>query len=63
MASEAVTVVVALIGIGVIVVGVMNLVVMQRPRTVKVEDDIRTDSWQWRGHYYSHLPIRPVIYG
>lgn len=61
MASEAVTVVVALIGIGVIVVGIMNLIVMQRP--VKVEDDIRTDSWQWRGHYYSHLPIRPMMYG
>ena len=61
MASEALMTILALIGIGVIVVGVMNLT--QRPRVVKVEDDVRTDSWQWRGHYYSHLPIRPVIYG
>jgi len=58
MASEAVMVILALIGIGVIVIGVMNLVVMQRPC---IEDGIRTDRLQWRGHYYSHLPIRPFM--
>jgi len=65
MASEAAVVVLALIGIGVIVVGIMNLVTIQRPTSVvKVEDDTWSpDSWQWRGHYYSHLPVRPVIYG
>ena len=62
MASEALLIILALIGIGVIVVGVMNIVVMQRPRPVEVEDNWRTDSWQWRGHNYSHLPIRPMIY-
>ena len=61
MASEAVIVVLALIGIGVIVVGIMNLMMMQqRP----VEDDgWNTNSWQWRGHYYSHLPVRPILVG
>ena len=63
MVSEALLIILALIGIGVIVVGIMNIVVMQRPRPSKIDDDSwRTDSWQWRGHNYSHLPIRPMIY-
>ena len=62
MASEALLIILALIGIGVIVVGLMNIVVMQRPRPVEVEDNWRTDSLQWRGHNYSHLPIRPMMY-
>lgn len=59
MASEAATVLLALVGIGVIVVGIMILMQRQdpEPRSDKVTD------WQWRGHYYSHLPVRPILIG
>jgi len=66
MASEAVVVVLALIGIGVIVVGIMNLMMMQRVASQEVRDPNGAwdrNSWQWRGHYYSHLPVRPILIG
>jgi len=60
MASEAATVLLALIGICIIVIGVMIL--MQRPLPEK-EVAIRPTDYQWRGHYYSHLPVRPILAG
>ena len=62
MASEAATVLLALIGIGIIVVGIMILI--QRP-TPTVEERVvaRPTDYQWRGHYYSHLPVRPIMIG
>jgi hypothetical protein len=66
MASEAATVFIGLIGIAIVAVGVMILIQMQTQKTV-VEERVgpvaRPRDYQWRGHYYSHLPIRPVIYG
>jgi len=53
-ASEAATVLLALIGIGVIVVGIMILIQMQRPQVVEYPLE-----YPWRG--YSHLPLRPII--
>ncbi len=64
MASETATVLLALIGIAVIVVGVMILMQMQKPVVEeRVGPQARPRDYQWRGHYYSHLPVRPVIYG
>ena len=62
MASEAATVLLALIGIGIIVVGIMIL--MRRPTPVVEERVVaRPTDYQWRGHYYSHLPVRPIMIG
>jgi len=76
MASEAITVLLALIGIGVITVGVMLLMQRSSIRETKREEIVDGSwvskaitptedprSWQWRGHSYSHLPVRPILIG
>jgi len=62
MASEAATVLLALIGIAVVTVGAMILIQM---RSAQVDERVvvRPTDYQWRGHYYSHLPIRPFMSG
>lgn len=62
MASEAATVLLALIGIGIIVVGIMILM-RRSPSTVEERVVARPTDYQWRGHYYSHLPVRPIMIG
>ena len=64
MASEAATVFLGLIGIAVVAVGVMILMQRQQNNPIVEERVVaRPRDYQWRGHYYSHLPVRPVIYG
>jgi hypothetical protein len=66
MASEALTVFIALIGIAIVAVGVMILMQLQMQRQNPVVEErvvARPTDYQWRGHYYSHLPIRPIMYG
>ena len=67
--SDTATVLLTLVGIGVIVVGVLLLVQLQqgaqsatRPAETVV---VREVGPRWRhgfGPYYSHLPFRPVLY-
>ena len=63
MASEIATVLLSLIGVGVIVVGVLILMEMnERKETTKVV--VREPRWRYwapYGPYYSHLP-RPILY-
>lgn len=65
MASEALLVILALIGIGIIVVGV--LLVLQ-PARVEKKVVIRdgNDYWRHRTYYpgasYSHIPVRPILF-
>jgi hypothetical protein len=71
MASEALLVILALIGIGIIVVGV--LLILQPARIEKKviikEDEGRwhrrwwRDRWDGLGRGYSHVPVRPVLLG
>jgi hypothetical protein len=71
MASEALLVILALIGIGIIVVGV--LLILQPARVEKKviikEDEGRWHRRWWRGGWdglgrgYSHVPVRPVLLG
>jgi hypothetical protein len=68
MASEALLVILALIGIGIIVVGV--LLILQPARVEKKviikEDEGRWHRRWWRGGLgrgYSHVPVRPVLLG
>jgi len=66
MATDALMIVSALIGIGVIVIGIMLLmnVRQQRPteRIVIREEEPFYRRW-WRRDAYSHVPVRPVLYG
>jgi hypothetical protein len=66
MATDALMIVSALIGIGVIVIGIMLLmnVGQQRPteRIVIREEEPFYRRW-WRRDAYSHVPVRPVLYG
>jgi hypothetical protein len=61
MASEATTVLLALIGIAVIVVGLMILIQLQKPPQMPRGSVEYPADYQWRGHYYSHIPIRPIM--
>jgi hypothetical protein len=66
---EASTVVLAVIGIAIVVVGVLLLMEVQKKpaeptERVIVREDVRRwwpRRWGW-GPYYSHLPVRPVLY-
>jgi hypothetical protein len=68
MATDALMIVSALIGIGVIVIGIMLLMnagqQQQRPteRIVIREQEPFYRRW-WRRDAYSHVPVRPVLYG
>jgi hypothetical protein len=61
---DAGTVLLAIIGIGIIVVGV--LILMDRPPAATREVVVERRGWPWRrggwGPYYSHLPVRPLVY-
>jgi hypothetical protein len=62
--SDALTVIATLVGIGIIVIGILVLMELDRPvaspKTVIVREP------RWRSHgwgpYYSHLPVRPLLY-
>jgi hypothetical protein len=68
MASEALLVILALIGIGIIVVGVLLIL---QPSRVEKKVVIRdgNDYWRHRRAYYpgesvsfSHIPVRPILF-
>lgn len=65
MASEALTVIATLVGIGIIVVGVLILMELDRPQA-PVPSTVIVREPRWRrggwGPYYSHLPVRPLLY-
>jgi len=71
MASEALLVILALIGIGIIVVVTMLLLQgqqrLQRQEQRPVEKVIIREAerpyFRWWDRSYSHVPVRPVIYG
>ena len=61
------TVILTLVGIGIIVVLGMLLIQMRTPavqpaREVIVERRVPTWGWPGYGPYYSHLPLRPLVY-
>jgi hypothetical protein len=65
MASDVATVLLSIIGIGVIVIGVLVLMEMQTQKK-EVESRVVEIVPRWRrwapyGPYYSHLP-RPILY-
>ena len=62
--GDTATVLLTLVGIGVIVVGVLLLVQMQaRPAETVVVREARAPRWRRGvGPYYSHLPYRPLMY-
>jgi hypothetical protein len=67
MASEALTVIATLVGIGIIVVGVLVLMEMQKepaatPATTVIVREPRRWWHRGWGPYYSHLPVRPLVY-
>jgi len=70
MATEALLVILALIGIGIIVVVTMLLLQNQRSRKpvekviIREQEDV--PFWRYGGGWdrpYSHVPVRPVVYG
>jgi hypothetical protein len=67
MASEALLVILALIGIGIIVVGVLLVLQPQRVEKKVVirdgNDYWRHRTWRGWGRGYSHIPVRPVLLG
>jgi hypothetical protein len=65
MASDALTVIATLVGIGIIVVGVLVLIEIQKepvptPATTVIVREPRYH--RGFGPYYSHLPVRPLLY-
>jgi hypothetical protein len=66
MASEALTVIATLVGIGIIVVGTLVLMELQKePATTPATTVIVREPrpwWHRYGPYYSHLPVRPLLY-
>lgn len=74
--SDIVNTIAILVGIGIIVVGVLLLQQLSQPApaTVKEEVIVREPRWwpgRWGGRgrwwpgygpYYSHLPVRPLVY-
>ena len=76
--AEALTVILTLVGIGILVVGIMLLLQLRSdvpastgaavaPATVVVQESPRywRHGWPRRyplGPYYSHLPVRPLLY-
>jgi hypothetical protein len=61
--SEALTVIATLVGIGIIVVGVLILMELDRPAAASTII-VREPRYRYRsgGPYYSHLPVRPLLY-
>ncbi len=60
MGLDAGTTLLAVIGIGIIVVGVLILMERHSPPPA-VKEVIVRERHPW-GPYYSHLPIRPLVY-
>lgn len=74
--AEALTVILTLVGIGILVVGIMLLLQLRSgvpaatvtPATVVVRESPMYWGRGWRrrgyplGPYYSHLPVRPLLY-
>jgi hypothetical protein len=61
--SDALTVIATLVGIGIIVVGILVLMELdQKPAATTVI--VREPRYRYRsgGPYYSHLPVRPLLY-
>lgn len=62
------TVILTLVGIGIIVVLGMLLIQMRTVPAVQPEREViverRVPTWGWPGYgpYYSHLPLRPLVY-
>lgn len=61
------TVILTLVGIGIIVVLGMLLIEMRSTPAEPAREVIverRVPTWGWRGYgpYYSHLPLRPLVY-
>ena len=65
--GDTATILLTLVGIGVIVVGVLLLFQLQaapsstRPAETVVVREVRPH-WRPFGPYYSHLPYRPLLY-
>ena len=64
--SEALTVIATLVGIGIIVVGILVLIELDRPvapQPAATTVIVRGPRWRrgW-GPYDSHLPVRPLLY-
>jgi hypothetical protein len=66
MASDALTVIATLVGIGIIVVGVLVLIELDRPAAAAAPTTVIVREPRYRrggwGPYYSHLPVRPLLY-
>jgi hypothetical protein len=63
MGLDAGTTLLAVIGIGIIVVGVLILMDRHSPPPAVKEVIVREPSvWRPWGPYYSHLPVRPLVY-
>ena len=61
------TVILTLVGIGIIVVLGMLLIEMRSKPAAPAEREViveRRGPWGWPGYgpYYSHLPLRPLVY-
>jgi hypothetical protein len=65
MGLDAGTTLLAVIGIGIIVVGVLILMERSKPVEKPVKEVIVRERRPWYpglGPYYSHLPVRPLVY-
>ena len=65
--SAALTVIATLVGIGIIVVGILILMELDRPAAPQpAATTVIVREPRWRSHgwgpYYSHLPVRPLLY-
>lgn len=67
--STVETVILTLVGVGIIAVGLMILMQLRqepvvRPKEPSVVVRSEIDPWFYygRGPYYSHLPVRPIVY-
>ena len=73
MAADMGTFLLAAVGIGIIVTGIMLIMTMKQQPPVQKTVDVVPEpvgwGWGWAGGwlpnwgpYYSHLPVRPLIY-
>jgi hypothetical protein len=70
--STTETVILTLVGVGIIAVGVMILMQLQQGAPKETEVIVKQvrdpwfhygrRGWWGRGPYYSHLPVRPILY-
>lgn len=71
MAADMGTFLLAAVGVGVIVTGVILIMTLKQQQETKKEVVIQNEpiGWGWAGGwlpnwgpYYSHMPVRPLIY-